>query len=362
LKTQDKIIKVLIVDDSAIVHLLFKRMLSDVPEIKVVGTAFSGEEALELIPKLKPDVICTDFHMPGMNGLEFTKAVMVKFPRPILVISVSVEEGDDDHNIFRLLEAGAVDVFPKPDSVIQDFNREQFTADLIQKIKILSGVFVFHKHTTSLPDAIKAPKKVFAPQKQRPVRILVIGASTGGPPALDTILNMLPADFPVPIVCVQHISDGFAQGLVDWLGSQCKLNVKFAEKGEHPSPGTVYFPPEGIHLEFDAFGHFKFSRNNIVAGHCPSITVTFNSAAKYYGSSVAAVLLTGMGSDGAEGMRTVAQSGGLTIAQNEASSVVFGMPRVAIELEAAQHILALNEIPLLLNRLVQQLGSYSPSL
>ena len=350
METRDKIIKVLIVDDSAIVHLLIKRMLSDVPEIKVVGVAFNGEEALELIPKSKPDVICTDLHMPGMNGLELTKVVMVKFPRPILVISVSVKEGDDDHNIFRLLEAGAVDVFPKPDSGTH-FNYEQFSADLIHKIKILAGVFVFHKHTTSLPDADQAPKKVSAPKTQRPVRILVIGASTGGPQALLTILIQLPADFPVPVVCVQHISDGFVKGLVNWLDSQCKLKVKFARKGECPSPGTVYFPPERTHLEFDDLGHFKLSGNHAVAGHCPSVTVTFDSAAKYYGSCVAAVLLTGMGSDGAEGMQTIDRSGGFTIAQNEATSVVYGMPKVAIELGAAQHILALNEIPRVLNRL-----------
>jgi len=355
LKTQAKIIKVLIVDDSAIVHLLFKRMLSDAPEIKVVGAAFNGKEALELIPKLNPDVICTDLHMPEIDVLELTKAVMVKFARPILVISVSVEEGDDDHNIFRLLEAGAVDVFPKPDSSIQDFNQDQFTADLIRKIKILSGVFVFHKHSAVTPVIYQAAPKIdYAPRTKGTVRILVIGASTGGPPALETILDLLPIDFPVPIVCVQHISDGFAQGLVDWLDSQCNLCVKFAEKGERPCPGTVYFPPERNHLEFDSRGHFIFSGNQTVAGHCPSVTVTFDSAAKYYGSSVAAVLLTGMGSDGAEGMRTIARSGGLTIAKNEATSVVFGMPRVAIELGAAQHILALDEISPMLNRLGQR--------
>ncbi len=350
MKTQDKIIKVLIVDDSALVRVLFKRMLYTAPEIEVVGAACDGNEALKLIPKLKPDVICTDLHMPSMDGLELTKIVMVKFPRPILVISVSVKEGDDDHNIFRLLEAGAVDVFPKPDGGSR-FDYDQFTADLIRKIKILAGVFVFHKHSAASPEIYQASKTDYAPQTQRPVRILVIGASTGGPQALHTILSQLSADFPVPIVCVQHISEGFAHGLVDWLNSQCKLNVKFADKGGRPSPGTVYFPPEGIHLEFDVLGHFKLSDNQIVAGHCPSVTVTFNSAAKYYGSSTAAVLLTGMGDDGAEGMRSIAESGGFTIAQNEATSVVFGMPRVAIEIGAAQHILALNEIPRVLNRL-----------
>ena len=350
--TQDKIIKVLIVDDSALVRVLFKRMLYTSSEIEVVGAACDGEEALQLIPKLKPDVICTDLHMPKMDGLEFTRVVMVKFPCPILVISVSVEEGDDDHNIFRLFEAGAVDVFPKPDGGAR-FDYDKFTADLIHKIKILAGVFVFHRHSVATPEIFQASKTDYVPKTQQPVNILVIGASTGGPQALHTVLNRLPADFPVPIVCVQHISEGFAQGLVDWLDSQCKLRVKFAEKGERPSPGTVYFPPERNHLEFDAIRHFKLSGNHTVEGHCPSVTVTFNSAAKYYGSSVAAVLLTGMGSYGAEGMQTIAQSGGLTIAQNEATSVVFGMPKVAIELGAAQHVMALDEIPRVLNRLGQ---------
>lgn len=336
-----KPIKVLLVDDSPVALTVLKRMLSSSPDIKVAGTAANGKEALDLIPSLLPDVICTDLHMPVMDGLEFTKEVMSRFPKPILVVSVSVREGS--LNVFKLLEAGAVDVFTKPRGGLNEESRMQ-ASELISKIRILSGVHVFRRPTLTPPLSLKKMAKGERVVAEAPVRIVVIGASTGGPQALEAILSRLPAEFPLPIICVQHISDGFLHGLVNWLATMCRMKVRIARPGEFPFPGTIYFPGEGTHLKIDIGGKFVSSTEPPLDGHRPSISVTMRSVAHYYGSAAAGVLLTGMGRDGADGMRIIAQAGGVTIVQDEASSVVYGMPKQAIELGAASCIVPLDEI------------------
>jgi len=340
-------IRVLLVDDSPVALTILQRVLSAAPEIEVVGTARNGREALALIPQLQPAVICTDLHMPVMDGLELTREVMLRYPRPILVVSVSVQK-DNAQNIFRLLEAGAIDVCPKPRSGLAS-DYEPVTQELIGKIKILAGVVVFRKHRQASP-APASPNNV---QPRGPVRIVAIGASTGGPQALHTILTALPPDFPVPVLCVQHISEGFLQGLVDWLAAQCRLKVKIAQPGERPLPGTMYFPPERTHLEIDDNGRLTCSLAPPLEGHRPSVTVTFWSIARYYGSAAVGVLLTGMGRDGAEGMQAIAQGAGITIAQDEESCAVFGMPKQAIDLGAVRYVLPVHDIARMLNQLLQ---------
>lgn len=340
---------VLLVEDSPVALEILERLLSSSPDIKVVGKARNGQEALALIPKVQPKVICTDLHMKGMDGLEFTKQVMANDPRPILVISTSVQK-EDIHTIFELLQAGAVDVFPKPSTGLAS-DYEQVKRDLIGKIRILSGVTVFTKRQQPSVKAIEVNTPTAFTNITRAMRVVAIGASTGGPQAVHKILAQLPADFPLPIICIQHISQGFLQGLVDWLASECKVKVKIAQVGESPLPGTVYFAPDKSHLELDAQGKFIYSSSLPVDGHCPSITVTFKSIAKFYGRAAAGVLLTGMGRDGAEGMRAIAQVGGLTVAQDEKTCVVFGMPKEAIALHAVQHVLPIQEIaPVLLRK------------
>lgn len=340
---------VLLVEDSPVALEILERLLSSSPDIKVVGKARNGQEALALIPKVQPKVICTDLHMKGMDGLEFTKQVMANDPRPILVISTSVQK-EDIHTIFELLQAGAVDVFPKPSTGLAS-DYEQVKRDLIGKIRILSGVTVFTKRQQPSVKAIEVNTPTAFTNITRSMRVVAIGASTGGPQAVHKILAQLPADFPVPIICTQHISQGFLQGLVDWLASECKVKVKIAQVGESPLPGTVYFAPDKSHLELDAQGNFIYSSSLPVDGHCPSITVTFKSIAKFYGRAAAGVLLTGMGRDGAEGMRAIAQVGGITVAQDEKTCVVFGMPKEAIALHAVQHVLPIQEIaPVLLRK------------
>lgn len=339
-------IKVLLVDDSPLALTLLKRMLSTVPDIEVVGTAKNGEEALRLIPELDPKVILTDLHMPVMDGLEFTKEVMDRYPRPILVVSVSVREGS--LNVFNLLGAGAVDVFQKPKSGLEAEYLQE-TEELVKKVRILSGVHVFRRakpiaelriRNSELKEenhsAFRTPHSAF--------RLVAIGASTGGPQALQQILAQMPSDFPLPIVCVQHIGEMFLSGLLEWLQSVCQLKVRVAQDGEMPVAGNVYFPPEGTHLIIDEGGRFRSSMQPPVNGHRPSITLTFNSIAERCGKGAIGVLLTGMGSDGAEGMKAIADAGGTTIAQDEMTSIVFGMPRSAIGLNAAGSVLPLYEI------------------
>ncbi|RJP86125.1 MAG: chemotaxis-specific protein-glutamate methyltransferase CheB [Desulfobacteraceae bacterium] len=338
-------IRVLLVDDSLIALTSLKRALSTAPDIEVVGTARNGREALSMMPALKPAVVCTDLYMPVMSGLELTREIMNKYPCPILAVSVSVAKGSD--NVFRLIEAGAIDVFTKP-GFGAGLSSSVEIAQLISKIRILSGVRVFKKFTETAP-LLKPPEpqKPILPmdiQNSTVLDIVVIGASTGGPKALQEILPELPPSFKIPVICVQHIADGFLNGFVEWLSSECRMNVSIARQGERPMPGNIYFPQEQTHLEFDRNGRFILSSGEPFSGHRPSVTLTMNSAAKYFGSRTAGVLLTGMGNDGSEGMKAIALAGGLTIAQDEASSVIFGMPKEAIAIGAVKHILPLSSI------------------
>lgn len=347
--------KVLLVEDSLVALEILKKILSSSPEINIVGTASNGKEALAMIAKVQPQVICTDLHMKEMDGLEFTKQVMANFPRPILVISNSVQK-EDNQTIFQLLQAGAIDVFPKPTSgELTDY--QQVKQELITKIKILSGVSVF---TRPQPKTIINPDRTTTTRRlmdiTTPIRVVTIGSSTGGPQALYKIFNQLPANFPAPIICTQHISQGFLQGLVDWLNVESQLKIKIAQVGESPLGGNIYFAPENYHLELDSRSKFIYSNSPPVDGHCPSVTVTFKSVVKSYGRATTGILLTGMGRDGAAGMQAIAQLGGTTIAQDEKSCIVFGMPKEAIALGAVQHVLSIDDIaPWLLTNIVARI-------
>jgi two-component system chemotaxis response regulator CheB len=342
-------IRLLLVEDSPIAVVILQRLLRDQADIEVVGIARHGQEALDLIPQVNPHVICTDLHMPKMNGLELTREVMARFPRPILVVSASVQE-EDTKNVFRILEAGALDIFPKPRTgLAAEYDKTK--QELLTKIRVLSGVSVFTQHRREpprppLPAAPPPAGPLGAPATLdiRAPRLVALGASTGGPQALQTIFEALPAQFPVPILCVQHISDGFLQGLIDWLNLKSALKIQIAIAGDMPQPGRVYFPPERQHLQLNRQGCFEITRSAPVAGHCPSVTVLFESVATYYRRSAVGVLLTGMGRDGADGLQAISQMGGTTVAQNEATSIVFGMPKEAIALGAAQHILPIQGI------------------
>ncbi|MCR9143048.1 MAG: chemotaxis-specific protein-glutamate methyltransferase CheB [bacterium] len=343
-------IRVLLVDDSPLVLVLIKRMLATADDIEVVDTAADGKEALEKVQQLKPDVICTDLNMPVMDGLELTRAVMDRCPTPILVISIAVQK-EDEGNVFELLRAGAVDVFPKPKGGLQS-EEAAFTAELLNKIRVVSGVVVFHKaQAPGTAAAAQTPGTAETGAAAGKVKVTAIGASTGGPQAYSALLSGLPASFPTPILCVQHISLGFLSGLVEWLDSQCALKVQIAQPGTIARAGHVYFPEEDTHLQIAADGTLRSEKTEHFHGFRPSVSHLFESVSKSFGASAIGVLMTGMGDDGAEGLKSLHDAGGITIAQDESTSTVFGMPRAAIAMGAAGHIVPLPDIAPTIKRL-----------
>lgn len=345
-------IRVLLIDDSKLALAVVKKILSTSPEIEIVGTAENGAEGLKAVLKLKPDVICADYQMPVMNGLEFTRQVMMLCPTPILILSIAVQAGQQE-NVFRLLEAGAVDVLAKP-CLDSELNNPSVSQSLIGKIRLLSGVRVFtRKPVIPLPSyqsyqRLYQQPSVPTSSKISQNNLIVIGASTGGPQALENILSKLPADYPYPVVCVQHISKGFLTSFVSWLNIKSKLPVSIAKNGELPQGGHIYFAPDDSNLLFNGRGCFALKQDS-EQFFFPCIDSTFLSVAKKHpASKTVAILLTGMGSDGAKGLKAIANAGGLTVAQDEASCTIFGMPKVAIELGAAKKILNLDAITQLL--------------
>lgn len=348
-------VRVLLVEDSPVELAIIQKSLVGEPDIEIVGTATNGAEALPLVASLQPDVICTDYHMPVMDGLEFTQRVMAEFPRPILILSISVQPSQVS-NILRMIEMGAVDVMPKPLAAqggVQHIDGKH----LAEKIRILRGVHCIplRSHrlselTSSTPGGAEASNG----EGQGFPKIICIGSSTGGPQALYRILPHLPKNFPVPVVCAQHISAGFLSGLVEWLGVQSALKLGVASTGDRPVAGKVYFAPEGRNLRFTAQGTLEVVEPEPTDIYLPSVDVLFRSASQYYKNGAVGVLLSGMGSDGVSGMQAIQAQGGKTLAQDEATSVIFGMPGAAVSAGVAQDVLPVDLIAPALVSLVTQ--------
>jgi two-component system, chemotaxis family, protein-glutamate methylesterase/glutaminase len=337
-------IRVLLVDDSPVALAVLKQMISSDPTIEVVGTAPNGIKALELIPALKPHVVCTDLHMPHMDGLELTRRIMSETPLPILVISIAVKKkprGND--NSFKLLDAGAIELFPKPKGGL-DSKNHHLVDELVQAIKVLAKVIPIRRRTITSPVANPIIRPESSGATITPTRLIAIGASTGGPIALQSIFSNLPRDFPIPIVCVQHINPGFLKEMISWMQKTTTLKIQKISKGTIPLPGNIYFAPTSSHMVMGKKGSFKNFKPETTANYCPCVDFVFSSLARYYGQSLLGLLLTGMGRDGASGLLEIAQAGGETIAQDEASSVVFGMPSEAIKIGGAKQILSLESI------------------
>jgi two-component system chemotaxis response regulator CheB len=337
-----KTIRVLLVDDSKLALSLIKKGLSEAEDIQIVGTAGNGFEALSLLPKVKPDIVCTDYFMPQMDGLLLTQKIMATSPLPILVMSGRLDP-KGSQEVFQILEAGALDCIKKP----QLEGDKVAIGELIDKLRILSKVFLLR----GMKKQGSTPKCVVDAIKTKCHNFVIIGASTGGPNVLIDILSSLPASFPAPIVCIQHISHGFLDPFVDWLRSRCKLKVELLRADTRLLPGVVYIPKEDMHFEMKSPTIGGVSSKVPFQNHRPSITIGMKSVAEHVRSGAVGILLTGMGADGAEGMVAMAQRGALTIAQNEESCAVFGMPKEAIALGGASLVLNPNEIKVLLLRL-----------
>ncbi|MCB1734227.1 MAG: chemotaxis protein CheB [Gammaproteobacteria bacterium] len=330
---EKSVIRVMLVDDSLLTLTVLKRGLAGFADIQIVATERDARAAFEAIPAVRPDVICTDLNMPGMDGLAFVKAVMANYPTPILVISVSVFP-EDKHNVFSLLKAGAVDVYPKPKGGLSSNNQALFVS-LARRIRVIAGVKVFGRSMIRSYSR-QAPLRSGQPD-QTPTELVAIRASTGGPMALYELFSRLPGQFPVPVVFVQHIAPGFGAGLIRWLDHDMALSVTVAEDGDQPVPGKIYCAPDNKHLILDRQGRLKVLDTPAVNGHRPSITLFFESVAEVLGNKAIGVLLTGMGDDGALGLRAMHDRGALCFAQDEASSAIYGMPKVAVEIGAVDH-------------------------
>jgi len=344
-------IRVLVAEDSVTVRELLVAILEDDPEFTVVGQAKNGLEAVELAKRLRPDLITMDVHMPLMDGFAATKEIMVEAPTPIIIVSSSAIDRDVELSL-NALRAGALMVIPKPDDPgSPKFNgrQEQF----LTMAKAMADVKVVRRWGRPAAPGGAAPPGRPRPGRAEAVRLIAIAASTGGPAALQRILADLPADLPVPILVVQHIARGFTGGLADWLGAGCGLRVKVATPDEPLAPRTVFLAPDDRHLGVGDGGRIAVVDAPAVAGFRPSASFLFESAAGRLGSAVAAVILTGMGSDGVAGLAAVRAAGGYVIAQDEATCVVNGMPGAAVEAGVADAVLSPDDIAARLATLVR---------
>jgi two-component system, chemotaxis family, protein-glutamate methylesterase/glutaminase len=345
-------IRVLIVDDSPLVRRMLRELLTSDSSIEVVAEAGDGQEAIAKVSMHRPDVVTMDVRMPNLDGLSATEHIMAFTPTPILVITALNKDLDIG---FQMLKAGALEVFEKPAN-LNGPGQERIRRELIERVKVLSRVRTV-THLQGRRARLFSPMMPAqeADKRQHPVDpVVVIGASTGGPKALQTILSALPKDLRAPVVLVQHIAEGFMKGMVEWLASTCQINVTLARAGQYLQRSEVIVVPDGLHMRLNEERRVILSDLPKTVQR-PSVDITMQSVAESYGRNVIGVLLTGMGRDGALGMEAIKKAGGFTIAQDEASSAIFGMPKAAIERGAADQVLPVEQIaPALLLKLAQR--------
>ncbi len=348
-------LRLLIVDDSALIRRILRQLFEDGSEIQVVGEAANGLEALQKAADLQPDVITMDVRMPVMDGLETTERLMARNPTPILVLTASLSRDGVDIT-FQMLEAGALDVMRKPLLIGPDASKRAGN-ELTRRIKLLSRVKVIthlrgrrhgnemnHVPATYAPpikparsSPLRAARKT-AETTLHPFPIVVIGASTGGPGIIQMLLKHFPPALGAAVIVVQHIAHGFSAGMVEWLAHTSKLPITLAREGVALTKNMVFVAPAQYNLLVRPDGCIHLSDQPVLL-QCPAIDIMMQAAAEVFGSYTIGVLLTGMGRDGALGMRTIRRFGGHAIAQNESSCAVYGMPRAAIELEAVDEVL-----------------------
>ncbi|MBI3456964.1 MAG: chemotaxis-specific protein-glutamate methyltransferase CheB [Candidatus Rokubacteria bacterium] len=332
-------IRVLVAEDSAVTREYLVYLLGEDPGLHVVGAARDGREAVEQAERLKPDVIVMDVHMPRMNGFEATREIMERVPTPIVIVSASISR-EEVAITFQALKAGALTAVDKPGGPDHPGHAED-ARRLLETVKLMAEVKVVRRwRTRERP----IPLSPLPPKPDRKIRLIAIGASTGGPQVVAEILRTLPGNLGAPILLVQHIAPGFTAGLVEWLGQETRLPVKPAEPGEAVRPGTVYLAVDGSQMGITREGRIRLTREPAEDGFAPSVSYLLQAAAEAYGRSAMGILLTGMGRDGATGLKRMREAGGLTVAQSEESSVIFGMPGEAIRLGAAEYVLSPEQI------------------
>ena len=343
-------VDVLIADDSPVARDHLRFLLESDPDIRVKAVARDGGEAVELAQRHQPDVITMDVHMPRVDGLSATRQIMSACPTRILIVSASWSPGDTER-AFQAMQVGALAVVAKPRGLGHPDGHHE-SDELIRMVKLMAEVRVIGRRGPSSPAAPEVRRSAPPTLVPATVRAVAIGASTGGPPALRTVLADLPRPFPVPLLIVQHISPGFLPGLASWLGQSADLPVHIAATGDAPLPGHAYLAPDGVHMGVSTGGRIFLSRSEPENGLRPAVSYLFRSAADRFGADCVGVLLTGMGADGAGELKLMCDRGAVTIAQDEATCVVHGMPGEAIRLGGATHVLPVDRIASALGDLV----------
>ena len=339
----NKIIRVLVVDDSAFVRKVVREMLSRSPFIEVVGVARDGEEALEMVEALNPDVVTLDLLMPRLDGVEFLKKQMERRPIPVVIASIASETGE---RALEALDAGAVDFVQKPTALSTEKVFE-IADDLIEKVKTAADISI-NKVRVRVPPEEAPSTPVSVPARAARVDAVVIGISTGGPPALKSLIPQFPKDFPVPMAMVLHMPEGFTKLYAGQLDRISHLRVKEAEEGDEFTPGTVLLARAGHHLKFkretDGRVLAHLDARPFDTPHRPSVNVLFESAANVFQDRVLGVVMTGMGSDGKEGAAWIKSQGGLIITEAEETCVVYGMPRSVAEANLSDKVAPLYDM------------------
>ena len=331
-------IRILIADDSELTRVVLRDLLSQDAGVEIVCEVSDGRAAVEMTARFRPNLIIMDVMMPVMGGLDAVAEIMAATPTPILMLSANTDP-QDSRSAFAAIKLGALDVMAKPSGVVT-MAFSQIASQLIAKVKSLSRIKVIHHYRTQRPKR----ENVVAPVSAGPRRILAVGASTGGPKAVLQLLQELPKNLAAAVLVVQHIADGFAPGFADWLNRESALSVRLAVDGSELQAGTVVVAPNKAHLTVKS--NRIALEDSAPLNNCrPSVDAMFHSlVGQQLAAETVAVLLTGMGTDGAAGMGALQKQGAYTIAQDEASSTIFGMPKAAIDRGAASRVLPLEHI------------------
>ena len=331
-------IRVLIVDDSAGMRMMLEWIFGHDPALEVAGIASDGIEALDAVARLSPDVITMDIQMPRMDGLEATRRIMETKPTPIVILSGNLD-AEEVASSFRAMEAGALVAMAKPRSIAHS-EHEADVANLVRIVKLMAEIKVV-KRWSRVAKGEPQPlwQAAAEPAQTNNHQVVAIGASTGGTVAINTILSRLPPGFPLPVLIVQHMAPGFIQGFADWLNITSRLPVHVASQDELMLPGHAYIAPDGFQMLVKHGGRISLVRSASENGQCPSVSALFRSVAAVYGGKAIGIILTGMGNDGARELKLMKDGGAVTIAQDPASSVIYGMPGEAAKLDAARYVL-----------------------
>ncbi|HEX4073784.1 MAG TPA: chemotaxis response regulator protein-glutamate methylesterase [Candidatus Acidoferrales bacterium] len=366
MNASEKKIRVLVVDDSAFMCKVLQEIINSDPQLEVVGQGRDGRDGVALADSLRPDVITMDINMPHVDGLQATELIMSQHPRPIVIVSSESREGAA--STLKALELGAIDFVPKPSSGI-DLDMKAVRDELTRKLKLAAKVRVVRTATRSklpmphapLSAAAKIANSAALAQTNGKFPMVAIAASTGGPAAVTRVVSGLPKDFAAAVFLVLHMPAAFTKQFTVQLGEVASLPVKEAEAGETPQPGVIYLCPGSHHLQLSSNGKILLDPGPRIDGYRPCADVALETISAYARSLVVAVVLTGMGADAAKGVKTVKAAGGAVLAQDEATSTIFGMPAEAIKTGAVDEVLALDDIAGAIEKRVAKLARLVPA-